>query len=291
MAGEPRVWWGGPVAAAACWGFGGVDLAAHHGALDASTVVLALCGGIFIAIRRIDRLTASIPLPGRSGVQVSINELERAAADASALAVRASDTAGEASKLYEHWLAELAVLGAASDHADTAESASRLFRFINTRLEDLSTWVGHADEEVRASLWWWSEADGGACIVAAPRISDRDTLEHVFRPGVGLLGGVLVNGAEVNVDDAPAEPGWQRVAGREPEYHGLLCVPIVLGGRVAGGLTVDRTARERFSEASVLFARQVAALIRVAAQLPGMRDDLVSLLLPAPAEAPPRALP
>ena len=291
MAVEPRSWWGGVVAAGACWTFAGVDLFAHRGALDAFDVVLALGGAVVIALRRIDRLTASIPLPGRTGVQVSINELQRVASDASQLARRTSDTADEAAKLFDRWLGELGTLAVGDEHATSEEAAHRFFRFINTRLEDLTNWVGAANEEIRATLWWWSDADGGACIVAAPRISDRETLEHVFRPGEGILGRVLVDGADVNLADAPAEPGWERVAATAPHYRGLLCLPIVLRGRVSGVLTVDRTAVEAFSEASVAFARQVASLIRIAAQLPAAREDLVSLLsppaTPAPQPAPP----
>jgi len=291
---NPIAWWGGIAAALVAWGFTAVDLVAHHGVLDGLDALLIFVGGVFVAIPRIDRLSASIPIFGRTGVSVSINDLERAvrAADAaSSLATRAGDNAEEASKLFESWLRELEGLFAslATTAPDRATYARAIFRFINTRLEDISTWVGGEDEEVRAALWWWSDPDGGACIVAAPRISDRETLEHVFRPGRGILGRVLLDGEIANVADAPTEADWQRIAVTAPHYRGLLCLPIVVRGRVAGVLSVDRVRAEAFSDDSVRFARQVAELIKLASLHAAVPSDVFSL--PFPAESEPDARP
>ena len=130
---------------------------------------------------------------------------------------------------------------------------------------------------------------GGVCIVAAPRIGDKETLEHVFRPGEGILGRVLLDGEIANVADAPSELDWQRVAVTAPHYRGLLCVPIVVHGRVAGVLTVDRVKPERFSDDSVRFVRQVVALVKLATLHVAAPSDVFSLPLPpaAGANAPP----
>lgn len=291
-----RSWLGGIAAGAAAWVFASVDVVAHRGIVDPLDAILVAVGGIFIAVPRINSLRASIPILGRHGVEVSINALQQAvevASAASTLAVRAGDTAEEASKLFESWLRELDVLlgTLAATQPDRATYARAVFRFINTRLEDISTWVGGENEEVRAALWWWSGADGGACIVAAPRISDRETLEHVFTPGRGILGRVLLDGEPQNLADAPVELDWQRIAKSAPRYRGLLCLPIVVRGRVAGVLTVDRIKAERFSDDSVRFARQVATLIKLAALHPAvMPSDVFSLPLPRElAEAEPPA--
>ncbi len=290
-----RGWWGGIAAGIACWAFSATDVAAHHGALDPTSAILIGIGGLFIAIPRIENLRAIIPIPGRP-VEVSINQL-RAAVDtadaASMLATRAGDTAEEASKLVESWLRELEGLFATLEATapDRATYGRAIFRYINTRLEDISTWVGGEAEEVRATLWWWSEPDRGACIVAAPRISDVETLEHVFHPGEGILGRVLLDGEIANVADAPAELDWQRIAESAPHYRGLLCVPVFVRGRVAGVLSVDRIKPQRFSDDSVRFVRQVVALVKLAALHAAVPSDVFSLPLPtAGAEDVPSAL-
>jgi hypothetical protein len=279
-----RGWWGGVAAGMACWGFSATDVAVHHGTIDPTSAILIGIGGLFFAIPRINTLRASIPLPGRP-VEVSINEFREvvAAADAaSSLATRAGDTAEEASKLVESWLRELDSLFATLEATapDRGTYARAIFRYINTRLEDISTWVGGENEEVRATLWWWSEPERGACIVAAPRIGDKETLEHVFHPGEGILGRVLLDGEIANVADAPAELDWQRIAVTAPRYRGLLCVPVFVRGRVAGVVTVDRVNVERFGDDSVRFVRQIAALVKLAALHAAVPSDVFSLPLP-----------
>ena len=279
-----RGWWGGIAAGLACWSFSVADVVARHGIIDPIGAILIGVGGLFFAIPRIDTLRASIPLPGRP-VEVSINDFKTvrdAADDASSLAARAGDTAEEASKLVESWLVELDALFAslAATAPDRETYARAIFRYINTRLEDISTWVGGQNEEVRATLWWWSEPDRGACIVAAPRIGDKETLEHVFHPGEGILGRVLLDGQTANVADAPAELDWQRIAVTAPHYRGLLCVPVFVRGRVAGVVTVDRVDAVRFSDDSVRFVRQVAALVKLAALHTAVPSDVFSLPLP-----------
>jgi hypothetical protein len=279
-----RGWWGGFAAGSACWAFSASDVIAHHGVLDPISSILIGIGGLFMAIPRINNLRASIPLPGRP-VEVSINQFLAAvdAADAaSTLATRAGDTAEGAAKLVESWLRELESLFATLEATapDRATYARAIFRFINTRLEDISTWAGGQDEEVRATLWWWSDLDRGACIVAAPRISDKETLEHVFHPGEGILGRVLLDGEVANLADAPADVVGHRVATTAPHYRGLLCVPIFVRGRVAGVLSVDRVNAEIFSDDSVRFVRQIVALVKLAALHSAVPSDVFSLPLP-----------
>ena len=279
------IWWGGAAGAVVAWAFSGADVFAHHGALDPASGILIVVGALLVAIPRIENLRAKIPLPGREGVEVSINDYERvvAVADAaSALATGAGDTAQEAAKLYESWLRELDALFEGLERVpfDRGAYVRAVFRFINTRLEDLSTWVGGENEEVRAALWWWSDADGGARVVAAPRIGDGETLGYVFKPGVGILGRVLVDGEPENLPDASLDIAWQRIATTAPRYHGLLCLPIVVRGRVAGVLTVDRARAEKFTDDSVRFARQIVGLIKLAALHTTARGNVFSLPLP-----------
>jgi hypothetical protein len=279
------IWWGGLLGALVAWAFSGADVYAHHWALDPASELLIVVGAVLVALPRIENLRATIPLPGQEGFEVSINDFEqavKAADEATALATGAGDTAEEAAKLYESWLRELDALfdGLERVPFDRGAYVRAVFRFINTRLEDLSTWVGAAFEEVRAALWWWSDADGGARIVAAPRIHDSETLGYVFRPGVGILGRVLVDGEAENLADASLDIAWQRIAKSAPRYHGLLCLPIVVRGRVAGVLTVDRTRPEAFADDSVRFARQIVALIKLAALHTTARANVFSLPLP-----------
>jgi GAF domain-containing protein len=228
---------------------------------------------------------------GREAVELSINAQLRqaveAAGEAATLATSAGETAEEAAKLYERWLRELETLFAflETGQPDRDAYARAIFRFINTRVEDISTWVGGHDEEVRAALWWWSDADGGASIVAAPRIADRETLEHVFHPGEGLLGRVLADGEPVNLGDAPDEIEWVRITPGRQRYRGLLCLPIIAEGRVAGVLSVDRAKAEPFSDEAVRFARQVASLIKLAAFHAAVPSEVFSLPLPGPSGA------
>ncbi len=284
---EPKrvIWWGGSLAAAVVWAFSGADVYAHHGALDATSTFLIVVGGLLVAVPRIENLRATIPFFGRHGVEVSINDWEQAvhaADEASTLATSAGDTAEEAAKLYESWLRELEALFEALERVPFEKSAyvRAVFRFINTRLEDLSRWVGGENEEVRAALWWWSEADGGARVVAAPRIKDAATLAYVFAPGVGILGRVLVDGQVENLPDATLDVAWQRIASDPPRYHGLLCLPILVRGRVAGVLTVDRVKPEAFADDSIRFARQIVALVKLAALHTTARGNVFSLPLP-----------
>lgn len=265
--------------------FSGADVFAHHGTLDTTSAVLIAIGGLLVAVPRIERLRATIPIFGREGVEVSINDFEQAveaAKEASTLLTRAGDTTEEAAKLYERWLGELDALFESLERVpfERAAYVRAVFRFINTRLEDLSTWVGGENEEVRAALWWWSDADGGARVVAAPRIRDAETLAYIFRPGIGILGRVLADAQTVNVADATLDVAWQRIATAPPHYHGLLCLPIVVRGRVAGVLTVDRVTAEAFADDSVRFARQIVALIKLAALHTTSRGNVFSLPLP-----------
>ena len=286
MADPKRVFWlGGALGAVVAWGFSSADVYAHRGALDPASSVLIVVGALLVAIPRIENLRAKFPLGGREGVEVSINDYERvvkAADEASALAAGAGDTAEEAAKLYESWLRELDALfdGLERVPFDRGAYVRAVFRFINTRLEDISTWVGAESEEVRAALWWWSDADGGARIVAAPRIGDAETLGYVFRPGVGILGRVLIDGEPENLSDASLDIAWQRIAKSAPRYRGLLCLPIVVRGRVAGVLTVDRARPESFADDSIRFARQIAQLIKLAALHTTARGNVFSLPLP-----------
>ncbi len=286
---DGKQWWGGTIAGAVLWGFAGVD-SVRHGVLGSLDGFLIVAGALLVAIPRIDAVRASFPFLGREAVEVSINAQLRqaveAAGEASTLATNAGETAGEAAKLYERWLRELETLFAflETGQPDRDAYARAIFRFINTRVEDISTWAGGQDEEVRAALWWWSDADGGASIVAAPRIADRATLEHVFHPGEGILGRVLADGEPVNVADAPEEVEWVRITPGRQRYRGLLCLPIVAGGRVAGVLSVDRAKAEPFSEEAVRFVRQVASLIKLAAFHAAVPSEVFSLPLPGPSE-------
>jgi len=262
-------WAGGFVAGAIAAAAATTDLVAHRGDLDALSVTLYVAGGLFVAIPRIDRLTASLPIFGRSGVSLEINQEALATARESAsLATEAAATAARAGALYAAWLAELEALDALDaldDGGDPLPLGLATFRFINTRLEDLSRWVGGDEEDVRAALWW-CEPGGGARIVAAPRIRDPETLGYVFSPRVGILGRVLATGEPVELADATRDPEWRRIATAPPRYHGLLCLPISAEGRVIGVLSVDRERAERFGAESIRFAELVRSVIVLAAR-------------------------
>jgi len=280
-------WAGGFVAGAVAAAAATTDLVAHRGDLDTLSVTLYVVGCLFVAIPRIDRLTASLPIFGRSGVSLGINEEALATARESAsLASEAAATAARAGDLYAAWLAELEALDALDVGGDPMPLGFATFRFINTRLEDLSRWVGGDEEDVRAALWWCD--GGGARIVAAPRIRDPETLGYVFTPGIGILGRVLFTGEPVELADATRDPDWRRIATTPPKYHGLICLPISAQGRVIGVLSVDRERAERFGAESIRFAELVRSVIALAARR--TRGAAISLPWPPAPRATPPAL-
>lgn len=284
-ANNQKPWRGGAFAALAAWIAAASDLVAHHGALDPLSTTLVAIGAIAMAVPRIDNFRGSFPLFGEEPAEFAVNEEFAAALDtadaASEVALRASETASAEAHVFETWLRELEALRTDLAGDITAEDALRaILRFINTRLEDIPGWVAEADEEVRAALWWWSREDAGARIVAAPRITDAETLAHVFHPGEGILGRILVDGEAVNLADAPAQSGWIRIAREPPRYHGLLCLPIVANGRITGILSVDRVRPEKFRPESIGFVRRAATIVKLAALHWPASDAGVSSPLP-----------
>jgi GAF domain-containing protein len=232
-------------------------------------------------------------------------DIYQVANEGSTVLNQAGEINEEIAKRYENWLRELDALFAQYERGpapsvagkgdltddkftggdgdmsfDDSALAEAVFRFINSRLEDLSRGAGGENEDVRAALWWWSNADGGVRIVAATTIRDAEALASVFRPGIGILGRVLVDGETENIADATLDSAWQSFANVPPRYRGMLCLPIVVHGRVAGVLAVDRARPEVFSDESLRFAHQIVSLVKLAALHTAAHGNVLSLPLP-----------
>ena len=70
-----------------------------------------------------------------------------------------------------------------------------------------------------------------------------------FKLGDGLAGRVALTGEAVRVDDAPRDPRFVRLHGQRTEIGSLLAVPLVMGRKLLGVLTVSRREIKAFSPA------------------------------------------
>lgn len=127
--------------------------------------------------------------------------------------------------------------------------ANILARFCLGRMEEAREVIAERGDRTRLSFWWFVEDQGGLTLLFSDDIRDEATLDHVFEPGVGLLGQCYVEGRTYNLEDAPASIYYERIMPK-PNYHGLLLLPVKArtDGAVIGVLSVDREKKEAFDE-------------------------------------------
>ena len=83
-----------------------------------------------------------------------------------------------------------------------------------------------------------------------------------LRVGEGLVGTIAATGTVLNTADAQAHPSFvYRPETGEEIYHSFLGVPIVRGGKVAGVLTVQNTARRLYDEDEVDALQVIASVL------------------------------
>ena len=232
----------------------------------ASTTALAwlLFGVIGLVVNRLDK----IGLPG--GANLSFRRLERAekAAAKREVSVEAlGQVLADYSDLMQNWaqsvnllVEELEKYGEADD-----DVADILARFCLGRMEEARDVIAERGDRTRLSFWWYVEDAGGLKLLFSDDIRDDETLNHVFKPGAGLLGQCYVESRIYNFEDAPSSIYYQRIR-QDPDYHGLLLVPVKArtDQKAIGVLSIDREKEEAFDENASNVGSALADLIAYA---------------------------
>ena len=236
----------------------------RHPICSPSSLAWLAFGFVGLIINRLDK----VGLPG--GGNLSFRKLARfekaiAKSEISVEALR--EVLEDYSNLMQNWLHSINLFAEqlevyAKNDSDVADI---LARFCLGRMEEAREVVAERGDHTRFSFWWFVEDAGGLKLLFSNDIRDEKTLNHVFKPGAGLLGQCYVEGRIYNLDDAPTSVYYQAVR-PEPTYHGLLLVPVRSRNvnRTMGVLSVDREKKETFNENASNVGSALADLIAYA---------------------------
>ncbi|HEY2473556.1 MAG TPA: GAF domain-containing protein [Candidatus Cybelea sp.] len=132
-------------------------------------------------------------------------------------------------------------------------------------MEEARDLIAERGDRTRLSFWWFVESAGGLKLLFSDDIRDEATLNHVFRPGVGLLGQCYVECRVYNLEDAPSSIYYQRIR-PHADYNGLLLVPVRYRTyeRPIGVLSIDRGKKEAFDDNAENVGSALADLIAYA---------------------------
>ncbi|HEX4012761.1 MAG TPA: GAF domain-containing protein [Candidatus Cybelea sp.] len=231
----------------------------------ASTAALAWLafGVVGLVVNRMDKI-------GVPGVNMSFRRLERAqkaavksGESADALRKVLSDYSG----LMQNWAQSVNLFIEELDRYGTTDDAVAdiLARYCLGRMEEARDLIAQRGDRTRLSFWWYVEDAGGLKLLFSDDIRDEATLNHVFRPGAGLIGQCYVECRTYNLEDAPLSIYYQGIR-PEADYHGLLLVPVRYrtGGTPIGVLSIDREKKEAFDENAQNVGSALADLIAYA---------------------------
>ncbi len=229
-----------------------------------STLAWLVFGIIGLVVNRL----AKVGLPG--GANLSFRKLQRAekAVAKSEVSVEAlREVLSDYSDLMQNWLQSVNLFTEqlekyAKSDDDVAEI---LAQFCLGRMEEAREIIAERGDRTRVSFWWSIEDEGGLKLLFSDDIRDEETLNHVFKPGVGLLGQCYVESRVYNIEDAPLSIYYESIT-PNPDYHGLLLVPVKskTDGPVIGVLSVDREKKEAFDENASRVAGALADLLAYA---------------------------
>jgi hypothetical protein len=219
-----------------------------------ATDAITLAFLIFAILGLCVNYVSEVGLPG--GAKFVLRKYERVqravlATQESAVALKAA--LHEYSNQMQSWTSSILLL---DEHLEkfgkTDEDLNRIVaRFCVERLEEARDLIQEDGDEVRLSIWWNFPELGGLVLLFSDGINDPETIGHVFAPGQGLCGQCFIEGRMYNLDDGQDSAYYERIV-PNPEYHGLLLLPLRGGTeKTRGVLSVDRVAKEEFSDDAV----------------------------------------
>jgi hypothetical protein len=225
----------------------------------------ALLWLVFVIIGLIVNHLDKIGLPG--GANLSFRRLQRA----EQAAVKSEISAGalrkvlaDYSDLMQNWTQSVNLFTEELEkYAKTDDDvADILARYCLGRMEEARDLIAERGDRTRLSFWWYVDDAGGLKLLFSDDIRDDATLDHVFKPGVGLIGQCFVESRVYNLADAPSSIYYEAIR-PSPEYHGLLLVPVKrkTDETPIGVLSVDRQKSEAFDENAQNVGSALADLI------------------------------
>lgn len=229
----------------------------------ANTTALAwfVLGIVGLVVNSLEKV--GLPMGGSLTLR-KLERVEKAAAKSEVSVETLREVLSDYSDLMQNWMQSVNLFAEQLEYyAKTDEDVETILaRFCLGRMEEARDLIGERGDRTRLSFWCFVEERGGLKMLFSDDIRDEETLNHVFKPGVGLLGQCFVESRIYNMEDAPSSIYYERIR-RQPDYHGLLLVPIKsrTDGRVLGVLSVDRKKKEAFGQNASNVCSALADLI------------------------------
>jgi GAF domain len=232
----------------------------------ASTSALAWL--VFGIIGLVVNHLAKVGLPGGGNFSFrKLQRVEQAVAQSEVSVEALREVLSDYSDLMQNWLQAVNLFTEQLEkYAKTDDDVAEILaQFCLGRMEEAREVIAERGDRTRVSFWWFIQDEGGLKLLFSDDIRDEETLNHVFRPGVGLLGQCYVESRVYNIEDAPSSIYHESIPA-SPDYHGLLLVPVKskTDGPVIGVLSVDREKKEAFDENASKVAGALADLIAYA---------------------------
>jgi GAF domain len=228
------------------FGSAGASFPWHPTASSTALAWLAF-GMVGLVVNHLDKL-------GLPGVNMSFRKLERAEKAAaereiSADALRA--VLADYSDLMQNWAQSVNLFAEELEKYGKTDDdvADILARYCLGRMEEARDLIAERGDRTRLSFWWFMDDTGGLKLLFSDDIRDTATLNHVFRPGSGLLGQCYVECRTYNLEDGPSSIYYEAIR-PDSDYHGLLLVPVrcKTDESPIGVLSIDREKKEAFDD-------------------------------------------
>ena len=240
---------------------------------DAAPVIDTITLGLFVLV------AAGLVLHRIKGLKLGEGELTFAEEQVVQQAAQVVDVAyPKTTALLRTWMISLDSLVESYENLKDKDEAVAIFiRFVVDRMEEAIDLIRSPEDFVRMSVWWYSEKeDRLKLLVASYEVANQNKWAYGFAPREGLLGQAFVDNAIADYDDAPSETFFKRIE-KEPNFRGLLMVPIRYHHKPVGILSVDRRKKGTFAREVEDVAVALADLIAIAATHPSFKR-LVTLL-------------
>lgn len=231
----------------------------------ASTTSLAWL--VFLMIGLVVNHLDKLGLPGGMSMSFRVERAEKAAAQRGVSEAALRGALSDYSELLQNWAQSVNLFAQQlEEYGKTDDDAADILaRFCLGRMEEARDVIAVRGDRTRLSFWWYVEDTGGLKLLFSDDIRDEATMDHVFKPGAGLIGQCYVESRIYNLEDAPASIYYEAIHDI-PEYHGLLLVPVAArtSERPIGVLSIDRQRREEFGENAQNVGSALADLIAYA---------------------------
>jgi hypothetical protein len=131
-----------------------------------------------------------------------------------------------------------------TDEIPSGERVQAYKRFCEDRMQEAMDFIRSENEQLRISLWCALDGKDLTMLVSIGKFSP-DAIGHIFKPGEGLLGQAFRERRMWNLTNPKDEPGYLSLPG-DPEYRGLLMIPLPRHDRPQYVLVIDRETEAMF---------------------------------------------